>query len=366
MDSKFDIPPWAKILGALAALVVVVAGMKAASSILIPFFIAAFLSVIASGPLFWLQGKGIPGALAVVLVMLAIIGVGVGVGALVGTSLNDFTRALPDYQSQLEAKRDELISWLKSKGLAVPERPLATLINPTAVMGLTANVLRGVGGALTNTLLILLVTVFILLEASTFRGKLGAAFGGSWSSSEGFTQFSASVQRYIAIKTVASLLTGILVALWLLILGVDFPLLWGLSAFLLNYIPNLGSIIAAVPAILVALIQQGTFQAILVAVGYVVVNLAIGSFIEPRFMGIGLGLSPLVVFLSLVFWGWVFGPVGMLLSVLLTVTLKIALESNDDTRWVAVLMGPEQEAKHVAEGAVEEGSKAGHGAADPS
>ena len=119
---------------------------------------------------------------------------------------------------------------------------------------------------------------------------------------------------------------------------VDYPLLWGLLAFLLNYIPNLGSIIAAVPTVLLTLVQLGWSAALIVFAGYSVVNVVIGSFIEPRFMGKGLGLSTLVVFLSLVFWGWVLGPVGMLLSVPLTMTLKIALESSEENRWLAKLL----------------------------
>jgi predicted PurR-regulated permease PerM len=112
-------------------------------------------------------------------------------------------------------------------------------------------------------------------------------------------------------------------------------------AFALNYVPNIGSIIAALPPVLLAIIQVGFFKAMIIAAGFVVINVVIGSVIEPRFMGRGLGLSTLVVFLSLLFWGWVLGPVGMLLSVPLTITAKIALDSREESRWIAVLLGPE-------------------------
>ena len=131
-----------------------------------------------------------------------------------------------------------------------------------------------------------------------------------------------------------------LVTLWLWLLGVDHAQLWGVMAFLLNFVPNIGSIIAAVPAVLLALVQLGMGTALFVAAGYLVVNIVIGSVLEPRFMGRGLGLSTLVVFLSLVFWGWVLGPVGMLLSVPLTITVKLALDSSKDTRWLGILLGP--------------------------
>ena len=154
-----------------------------------------------------------------------------------------------------------------------------------------------------------------------------------------FDKFISNINRYMGIKTLTSVATGVIVALWLLILGVDYAMLWGLLAFLLNFIPSIGSILASIPAILLALIQLGTGSALLTGLGYLVVNIGIGTILEPRVMGHGLGLSALVVFLSIVFWGWVLGPVGMLLSVPLTMTLKIALNSKEDTRWIAVLLG---------------------------
>jgi predicted PurR-regulated permease PerM len=140
------------------------------------------------------------------------------------------------------------------------------------------------------------------------------------------------------IKTLTSLATGILIAIWLAIIGVDFPVLWGVVAFALNFVPNIGSIIAAIPAILLALIQLGIFPALHAAIAFLVVNLVIGNAIEPRIMGKGVGLSTLVVFLSLVFWGWVLGPIGMLLSVPLTMIVKIGLENNEGTQKIAVLL----------------------------
>jgi predicted PurR-regulated permease PerM len=151
------------------------------------------------------------------------------------------------------------------------------------------------------------------------------------------------VNHYTALKTVISIVTGVAAALWVWIMGVDFPIIWGVLAFLLNYVPNLGSIVAAIPPVLLGFVQYGWGTAFLVAAGYTVINLVVGNIIEPRFMGHGLGLSTLVVFLSLVFWGWLFGPVGMLLSVPLTMMVKIGLENKEDTRWMAILLGPESE-----------------------
>jgi predicted PurR-regulated permease PerM len=216
---------------------------------------------------------------------------------------------------------------------------LTDYFDPGKAMKMAANTLAGLSGLLTNVFMILLTVIFILLEASGFPQKLRTALGDPEESMGQFRSVTESVNRYLALKTVFSLATGLTVAIWLAILGVDFALLWGLVAFLLNYVPNIGSIIAAIPAILLALIQLGVGPALLTCLGYVVVNVVFGSILEPKFMGRGLGLSTLVVFLSLVFWGWVLGPVGMVLSVPLTMIVKIAMESHEDTQWIAVMLG---------------------------
>jgi len=176
------------------------------------------------------------------------------------------------------------------------------------------------------------------LEASGFPQKLQAMLGGP-ESLTGFNSFTESLNRFVAIKTLLSMATGVAAWILLVALGVDFPLLWGLLAFLLNFVPNIGSIIAAIPAVLLAWVQLGTSFAIMACIGYVAINITVGVILEPRLMGRGLGLSPLIVFVSLVFWGWILGPVGMLLSVPLTMILKMALEYHDDTQWLAIMLG---------------------------
>jgi predicted PurR-regulated permease PerM len=225
------------------------------------------------------------------------------------------------------------------KGLEISPKFLDEYFNPAKAMGLAADTLKGVTGVFTNIFMILLTVVFILLEASVIPSKLQAALKDPGESVPRLGEFLANLNRYLAIKTIFSLLTGIGIWLWLVILGVDYPVLWGVLAFALNYIPNIGSIIAAIPASLLALVQLGLGPSILTVLGYLVVNTVLGNFLEPRFMGRGLGLSTLVVFLSLVFWGWVLGPMGMLLSVPLTMIVKIWLESGEDTKRAAILLG---------------------------
>jgi predicted PurR-regulated permease PerM len=186
-----------------------------------------------------------------------------------------------------------------------------------------------------------------LLEVSSFPIKLRAVLGDPKQKFPKFTEFADDMKRYMVIKTFLSLATGVLIAFWLYILDVDYPILWGFIAFLLNYIPNIGSIVAAIPALILAFIQFGIGSAVLVTVGYIVVNFIIGNVIEPRLMGRKFGLSTLVVFLSLIFWGALLGLVGAILSVPLTMTLKFAFENNESTRWIAVLLESEKSNKKV-------------------
>ena len=204
-------------------------------------------------------------------------------------------------------------------------------------MRLVAGLVSGFGNALANSFLIFITVIFILLESNRFSEKLFTIFGEN--DKHVGEHFADKIRLYMGIKTLMSLATGVLVSLWLWFLDIDYPLLWGMMAFLLNYVPNVGSIIAAAPAVLLALVQFDITIAILVIAGYVVINIVIGNAIEPRFLGKGLNLSPLVVFLSLVFWGWVLGPVGMVLSVPLTILVKLALDENEDTRWIGTVLG---------------------------
>ena len=324
-----------------ASFVVVVAGMRAAGSILVPFLLAIFIAIICSPALYWMRLKRIPSGLAIVLILVGVVAIITFFGTIMGTSLGGFTQALPQYQQKLTEQTHQAADWLAQHGIEIADEQISEYFNPGRAMRMVANLLAGLSGALTNTFMILLTVVFILLEASGFPVKLKAAFGDQESSTDQLGAITESINRYLGIKTAFSAMTGIVIWVWLRILGVDYPLLWASIAFLLNYVPNIGSIIAAVPAVLLAVVQLGPGSALLTAAGYLAVNTVFGSILEPRFMGKGLGLSTLVVFLSLVFWGWVLGPVGMLLSVPLTMILKIALEANEDTRWIAILMGGE-------------------------
>jgi predicted PurR-regulated permease PerM len=341
----------ARVLLLIASFIVVIAGIKAAATLILPFLVAVFFALVSLPVLNWLQRK-IPTPVAVLATIVVALGVLVGFAVLIGGSITNFTDQVPKYRARLEGLYTPVLELLSQWGLDVSQQTLSDLIDPGAAMDVVSRTLRGVAAVLSNLLLVLLIVVFILSEAAGFPTKLQAAFG-SRSGSDRFDKIKLEVQRYLATKTVVSLATGSLVALAMAIIGVDFALLWGTLAFMLNYIPNLGSIIAAVPPLLLAAVQLGPGHAVAVAVVFLTINVTLGNLVEPYLMGRRLGLSTLVIFLSLVFWGWVWGPVGMLLSVPLTMIAKIMLENTEDLRWVAVLLGPSPRSETLATGNAE-------------
>lgn len=325
-----------------ASLVIIVWGLTLAQSVIMLFLVSVFLAVLGTPPVLWLRRKRVPSVLAALIVITGMVAVLLSAGVLVGASLGSFTDNLPAYQARLQEQVQSLRVFLVSKGIENVDKILTEYVNPAALMRLTASLLSGLGSALSNIFLILLIVTFTLLEAPSFPAKLKAAFGSRMTGAPPFTQFIEDINHYVVVKTGVSVSTGVLTGVWLAILGVDFPVLWGFLSFLLNYVPSLGVVIAAVPAVLLALIEYGFGRAILVAAGYLAVNIIVGTILEPRIVGRGVGLSTLVVFLSLILWGSIFGLVGMVLCVPLTMTLKFALETNEQTRWFAVLLGREQ------------------------
>jgi AI-2 transport protein TqsA len=334
----------------VAAVVVVIYGMQMAKVLLVPFLIAAFLALITVRPMLWLQQKRVPSFLAALVIVSAIMMLMAVVGTILGSSIADFTAALPVYQARLDAIVAGAFQFI-TENLRGDEslQSLSDMIDPGWAMGLVATILNSLKDVLTNTFLIIFTMIFMLLEVSSVGTKVEAAFGRSAESLERPRAFLQNLGRYLGIKTIASMATGICAGVLTWSLGLDFPLLWAMLAFLLNYVPTIGSIIAAVPAVLLALVQLGPGAAGATAVGFAAINVAFGNIIEPRLMGYGVGISPLIVFVGLVFWGWVFGPVGMLLSVPLTMVLKLVMESDENTRWIAILIGSERDAHHALE-----------------
>ncbi len=334
-----NLTPVARFLILAACFVVIVAGMRQAEQLLVPFLLSLFIAVISSPPLVWLKQRGVPNGLAIVFIIALVVVAGMVVGIVVGSSISSFKSEMPYYQARLVELTSVTFSKLEQMGFKLDLTQLKDSINPSAALSLAGATLASFGNVMTNALMILLTVVFILAEEVGFAAKMRLGNPNCEKTLAAVGRFTQSVNRYMAIKTSLSLLTGVVVMVWLWLLGVDYFVLWGMLAFLLNFVPTLGSVLAAVPAVLLALIQLGVGDALLTGLGFVVINFVVGNVLEPRIMGKGLDLSALVVFLSLVFWGWVLGPIGMLLSVPLTMTVKIALESFEETRWLGVMLG---------------------------
>ncbi|TMO65402.1 AI-2E family transporter [Pseudoalteromonas aurantia] len=323
----------------LASLFVVLAGVKLASDIIVPFILAAFIAIICNPLLRFFARFHIPKGLSIVIIICLISAVGMSLAGLVGQSLTDFSKQLPDYREQLQDKFIWLVDIAAQYNILIDKNQLISLFDPGKMIDMATNMLTGFGGVMANLFLIILTVVFMLFEAPMLSKKVHLALDDPEMKMLQIDRFLESINSYLAIKTMVSLGTGFCAGLLLWILNVDYFVLWAVLAFLLNYIPNIGSIIAAIPAVLLALLTVGPVASGIVAIGYITINTVMGNIIEPRFMGRGLGLSTLVVFLSLIFWGWLLGTVGMLLSVPLTMIVKIALEATEEGQWLATMLG---------------------------
>jgi predicted PurR-regulated permease PerM len=319
---------------------VVIAGLRTAGPIIVPVLLSAYLAVLAAGPITWLLRRKVPTWAALPLVLTGVVGSFLLVGLLVGSSIKTFSTKLPVYEQRLAELLGGGSAWLSSVGVSVELSPNSLLgyLDAGKLANFAGTLVASVGNVLSDTAFVLLATIFILAEAAGLPRKLQAALGPATELGR-FSGVVEELQHYLAIKTRISLTSGVLSGLLCWLVGVDYPLLWGVLAFLLNYIPTLGSVIAlTLPTVLALLMLSWQHAAGLLA-GYLVIEMIMGNVIEPRVMGKTLGLSALVVFLSLVFWGWIWGPIGMFLSVPLTMVVKILLEHSDDLRWIAVMLG---------------------------
>ena len=283
-----------------------------------------------------------PTGFAVLIVMAGMVIIIILISAQIGSSFSSFLDELPLLQSRLREQVLELSAFFRSKGFSGTQKYLLDYVDSESIMDFTAGLVTGLSSVVSDFVLILLTVTFILLEVSSFPTKLRTILGDPKQVFPRFTEFVVDMRRYMVIKTIINLAAGILIGVWMYILGVQFPVLWGFLAFLLHYIPNIGSVIAAIPAALLAFIQFGIGSALLVIAGNILIGFIIGNVIEPRLMGRKFGLSTLVVFISLIFWGSILGFIGAILSIPLTLTLKFAFESNERTQWIAVLLESEK------------------------
>ncbi len=327
-------------VAATAAIVVVLAALHLAAGVVVPLLVAACIAI-AFQPVSrrvsahgWPVGVTSLVTIVVVTVVLALLGL------LAATVLGQAIAAVPQYRVELEQTRHEAVRWLSERSLAGPAGQLARLdVEAWAGRALAGSV-ELMGGLLATLLMVLLLTVFIQLEAPTFSTRLRRAFGFSTRSAEAERTINAltDMQRYLFIKMLTSAAKAAAVGVMTFALGLDSPTLWASLTFILNFVPVLGPLAAAVPPVAAAALTMGAGAAVVTGVGFLVINVVLGGVIEPRVLGRVVGLSPLVVLLALTLWGFVLGPVGALLAVPLTMVLKLVLEQHPDLDWAARLL----------------------------
>jgi AI-2 transport protein TqsA len=321
-----------------ASMVIVLAGVHAAQSIIVPFLLAGFVAILSYPLVKLLERIKIPEGISVLLAVATILLTGSVLGQFINRSIKNFATNMPEYKLKLiqHFENIPLLSEIEFFDKSLSET--LTALEPEQAMSIGVNLLSNVGDILSSTFLILLAAIFILLEAKIFNSKIHTLSQGKSEFSEKVDNFISAVKNYMLIKTGISALTGVIISTALYFVGVEHFLLWGLLAFVLNYIPTLGSLLAAVPAICLAFVQFGSGTALLVAIIFIAANIIMGNIVEPKFMGSGLGLSTTVVFASLIFWGWLLGSVGMLLSIPLTMVIKIASSNSENWHWLAIIL----------------------------
>ncbi len=329
--------PWPALVSA-ASIAVLLGVVHLAQAVLIPLAFAAVGAAVLMPAVRWVSGRGVPWAVAVVGVTGAAGAAGLLVVQLVATSGQAFVADLPRYREALEGTAQSLSAWFSSQGVVLSEVFDTGQADAGALLSSLGGLLGSLATLAGDALMVTLFVVFMLLEADSLARKARGALAGEVA--ERLLGTGASLQTYLVVKTVTSALTGAGVWLGLVAVGLDHALLWAFLAFLLNYIPTIGSIVAAIPAVVLALVTGGLVDGGVVIALYVTVNMVIGNVLEPRILGDSLGLSPLVVLIALSFWGFMWGTSGMLLSVPIMVCVREVCGAMPATRWVAVLLGP--------------------------
>lgn len=341
-----------------ASAVIILGGMRAAAEVIGPVIIALLLTVAWSPAASALRRRGWPSTLAaltgivvgVVVIALAVL--------LVWSSLSELQDKLPGYQPRVEELRRSIEGFLAGLPFDTSLVLRSDALQPEAVVGHALRLIQGLGSTAGALGMLVLIMSFMMIEAARYPAKLRAAAATTVAPDPDdvmFTtelqaprrgtgaiarldRFGGSLRDYVVINTVFGLAAGALNTLLLFALGVDFAVLWGVASFALSFLPNIGFLLALVPPAALALVQFGFGRAIAVAAGFIVINFAVDNVVKPRFVGQSLDLSPAVVLLSLVFWGWMMGLTGALLAVPLTMASKFVAESYAGTRWIAVLL----------------------------
>jgi AI-2 transport protein TqsA len=324
----------------LACAAIVAGAIKLAAAFVAPLLVACCIAI-AVQPIFRrVHTSRIPDFAAIVISLFAVVGLLAVVGWLFVMALANLSGSAAQYVASLHQAQVQITVWLEVHHQHALAQSLYSSRFDTLLQEATTTIVMSVPAVVSTLVTVLLLIVFMLLEVTTLPKRFRAALGWSPSTFSDFSRTMAEIQRYLSVKTATSAATGLCAGLWCAACGVPNPVLWGLVTFALHYVPTVGSLVAAMPPVLIALSTHGVGRAGLVAAGLAVASTVIGNIIEPNALGRSLSVSPLIVLLSMFAWGWLLGPIGALLSVPLTLIAKIVFWNTSDLHWVAVLLGP--------------------------
>ncbi len=327
-----------RILVSIVCVCVLLGVVHVAAPIVIPFLLALALATAFQPIAQRISRRGWPPFVAAIVSIVSVLILVTAAGAIVYLAATDLAAGLPEYAKRLQELQAQLAGWLDERAMSGAAQSVRAFdIEGPLASGAQALVL-GLGGYLQTLFFVLVITAFIQLEARHYRRKLIKTFEGP-APVRSIMSGLREVQRYMLVKVVVSAANGVFLGLWCWAWGVDSPLMWGVLAFALNFIPVIGSIIAAIPPIGIGLLTAGVGNAIGVSIGYIIVNLVVDNILEPRIMGKAVGLSPLIVLLAMLIWGFVLGPVGAIMAVPLTMAIKIIFEHDPELAPIAFVMG---------------------------
>ena len=329
-------PSFLRVMLFLAATVVVLVGMRLGSPILSPILFAVVLSLLFSPIYSWLRHHRIPTPLALVLMLVGLTVLFGGIFLILGVSITRFSGDISSYTGKLNGQLANIEQMAKSLGLSNVD--IRDAVKPSALAGALGAVLGGVADFLSDIFIILLITLFLLAEGPAMMSRLRASVDSDHPQLETMMTFGHSVVRQLGLRALVNLFTaaGVVVLLW--VLGVDFPVMWGILTFFLSFIPWIGLPIAVAPAVVLALAEYGVERALLVIAGVVVINVVAENVLSPMLMGRGLSLSPTVLFVGFIFWAWLLGGPGAFLAAPLTIFVALIFQTFPETRWIASLM----------------------------
>jgi predicted PurR-regulated permease PerM len=330
-------PSFLRMMLILAATVVVLVGIHLAAPILNPIFFALVLSLLFSPVYAWLKNRGLPSPLALVIMLILVGAIFAVLFFILGVSISRFSERVGFYTTQLNGQLDNLDALIERSGLSNVD--VRDVVKPSALADALGTVLAGVAGFLSDLFLILMIMLFLLGEGPAMLDRLRAGSGRDNPQVQRLTTVGRSVVRQFGLRAIVNLVTGAGVTIMLFLLGVDFPLLWGILTFFLSFVPYIGLVLAVTPAVVLALAEFGVDRALLTIAGVIVINVLAENVLSPLMMGRGLNLSPTVVFLSFIVWAWLLGGPGAFLALPITLFVAVMLDTFPETRWLASIIG---------------------------